>query len=401
MTKKQRKKKRFFSYTAGEKGRNRVRVYQKPSGVLMLEFYEQATRKRVSLGHDDEGRAKCEADQVAAQLRGKEPPTVERDITIQELFDIYDGEMTPGKSLSKRAHDRRCGAMFRRYFGAKRKVSALSILDWTRFIQHRGSGRIGPREGKNKPVGPRQIEYDLKHLRAVLEWATLSRVDGRLLLDRNPLAGLKLPKEKNPKRPVMPEEYYQALLGVAQHVDWRFRLALVLVHETGHRITSVRCLRWEDIDFENEVIVWPGEFDKQRKEHVTPLSRDARTALVDVQTTRSAIGRGWVIPAVKDESKHCSRGTLDRMLSRAEGLLDIEVQPGMRWHSMRRKLATDHKDGSLKVLCELGGWKSPKTVLECYQHADLESQRAMQASRDQPTPLTDTSGPIVEPGTPG
>ena len=73
----------------------------------------------------------------------------------------------------------------------------------------------------------------------------------------------------------------------------------------------------------------------------------------------------------------------------------------MRWHSLRRKLATDHKDGSLKVLCELGGWKSPKTVLECYQQADLESQRAMQASRDQPTPLTDTSGPIVEPGTPG
>lgn len=62
----------------------------------MLEFYEQATRKRVSLGHDDEGRAKCEVDQVAARLRGKEPPTVERDITIQELFDIYDRETPPG-----------------------------------------------------------------------------------------------------------------------------------------------------------------------------------------------------------------------------------------------------------------------------------------------------------------
>ena len=73
----------------------------------------------------------------------------------------------------------------------------------------------------------------------------------------------------------------------------------------------------------------------------------------------------------------------------------------MRWHSMRRKPATDHKDCSLKVLCELGGWKSPKTVLECYQHADLESQRAMQASQDQPTPPTDTSGPIVESGTAG
>ncbi|MCH7873670.1 MAG: 3-hydroxyacyl-CoA dehydrogenase [Gemmatimonadetes bacterium] len=84
-----------------------------------------------------------------------------------------------------------------------------------------------------------------------------------------------------------------------------------------------------------------------------------------------------------------------------EGLLEIELQRGMRWQSLRRKLATDHKDGSLKVLCELGGWNSAKTVLECYQHADLESQRAMQASRDQPTPLTDTSGTIVAAGSSG
>ncbi len=43
------------------------------------------------------------------------------------------------------------------------------------------------------------------------------------------------------------------------------------------------------------------------------------------------------------------------------------------------------------MLCELGGWKSPKTVLECYQQADLESQRGLQAARYP----TDTSGPIV------
>ena len=53
------------------------------------------------------------------------------------------------------------------------------------------------------------------------------------------------------------------------------------------------------------------------------------------------------------------------------------------------------------MLCELGGWKSPKTVLECYQQADLESQRGLQAARYQPTPPTDTSGPIVATGNAG
>ena len=303
MTKKQRTKKRFFSYTAGEKGRNRVRVYQKSSGLLMLEYYEQAMRRRVSLGHHDEGRAKREADQVAVQLRGNQRPTVERDITIQQLFDIYEREMTPGKSPSKQAHDRRCGAMFRRYFGSKCHVATLSILDWNRFLRDRGAGRIGPRHGANKPAGPRQIQYDLKHLRAVLQWATLSRVDGRPLLGRNPLAGLPLPREDSPKRPVMDQPYYELLLAIAPRVDWRFHVALVLVHETGHRIQSVRCLRWRDVDFHKDLIAWPAEYDKQRKGYLTPLSVAARKILLAVRSEQAAIGNGWVMPAVKDPSK--------------------------------------------------------------------------------------------------
>jgi hypothetical protein len=193
--------------------------------------------------------------QVAAQLCANEPVVLERDTTIQQLFDIYEREMTPGTSRSKQAHDRRCGEMFRRYFGSKRKTSTLSILDWNRFIRDRRAGKIGPRPGANDPAGPRQILYDLKHLRAVLNWAMLSRVDGQVPLDKNPLACLPLPKEPNPNRPVMKQDYYERLLEVAPEVDWRFHLALLLVHETGHRITSVRCLRWEDIDLQQEVIV--------------------------------------------------------------------------------------------------------------------------------------------------
>ena len=49
------------------------------------------------------------------------------------------------------------------------------------------------------------------------------------------------------------------------------------------------------------------------------------------------------------------------------------------------------------MLCELGGWKSTRTVLECYQQADLESQRGLQAARYP----TDTSGPIVAAGNAG
>ena len=124
--------------------------------------------------------------------------------------------------------------MFLRFFGRSRDPATLSQRDWDRFIRARRAGRIGP---SGKPVSDRTVEYDLKLLIAVLNWAVKSRDEqGRLLLDRNPLRGLRTPTEKNPTRVVLTEDEYRALLKVSRRVDWRFYVALVLAHETGHRI---------------------------------------------------------------------------------------------------------------------------------------------------------------------
>ncbi len=56
-------------------------------------------------------------------------------------------------------------------------------------------------------MSDRTIESDLKFLIAVLNWAAKSRdAQGHLLLDSNPLRGLKTPTEKNPTRVVLSEE---------------------------------------------------------------------------------------------------------------------------------------------------------------------------------------------------
>lgn len=44
-------------------------------------------------------------------------------------------------------------------------------------------------------------------------------------------------------------------------------------------------------------------------------------------------------------------------------------------HSLRRKFASDPMHKPLKVLCQLGGWKTERTVFECYQHADEGQMR--------------------------
>ena len=78
------------------------------------------------------------------------------------------------------------------------------------------------------------VEQDLRYLLAVLNWATLAG-DGRggVLLERNPCKGYRLPKEKNPRRVVLTDVEYRALLKVARAVDWRFSVALILTSSTG------------------------------------------------------------------------------------------------------------------------------------------------------------------------
>ncbi len=65
------------------------------------------------------------------------------------------------------------------------------------------------------------------------------------------------------------------MLRVSAEIDWRFRVALVLAHETGHRIGAIRQLRWPDIDMRAGVIRWRAEHEKSGFEHRTPVTAEA------------------------------------------------------------------------------------------------------------------------------
>ncbi len=136
------------------------------------------------------------------------------------------------KALTTQDHDKAAAKLFVRCFGPNRRAKDLSRRDWERFIRERLSGRL-----TGSGAGPRTVARDLKLLLAVLNWATMAG-DGRggVLLERNPFKGLNIPKEESPNRPIMSPERYEVMLDVADRVDWRFRVALILAHETGHRI---------------------------------------------------------------------------------------------------------------------------------------------------------------------
>ena len=372
------------SYGAGEWGRNRVRVFpDRKTGLYQVEWRENGRRRTRSLKHRDWARAKKQADEFAAgfaspDLNGKAEAEPE-PLALGKLFDMYGEEVTPTKGQRTRRRDRVAGAMFLDFFGRDRRAETLSQRDWDRFIQARRAGRAGL---SGEPVGNRTIAWDLTFLMAVLNWAERSRDEqGNLLLDRNPLKGLRKPREKNPNRVVLTEDEYRALLKASRKVGWRFHVALVLAHETGHRIGAIRHLRWADVDFEARTIRWRAEHEKTGYEHTTPLTDVAMAALEEARrTARRKTGNAPVLPGT-DPSKGISRVCAHNWWAKAQTLAGLEPKRGRGWHSLRRKFATDLMDLPLKVLCELGGWKSAQTVLRCYQQADERQLRTALESR--------------------
>lgn len=382
---------RRWSYSTGERGRNRVRAFAHPAtGRLFLELYDHGARRRIALGHTDRDAAKQKAEEVATALRRDEAPTGPA-LTLQALFDNYTSEVTPQKSPSSQGHDRRATRLLLGFFGPARKVATLSRRDWDAFIQHRrraGDGRRGKTQGR--PLGDRVITQNLKFLLAALNWATMAGDgQGGYLLDRNPLKGLPFPRESTPRRPIVTDEQYQVLLGVARGVSPLFELALILAHETGHRIGSIRLLRWSDVDFQRGTIRWRAESDKIGFEHDTIATPAVMRALERARQERPSIGDAWVLPAPGNPVEPCSRHLLRDWWQRGEVLAAVPHAPGLGWHSLRRKFATELKHVPLKDLCYLGGWKEPQTVLRCYQRPDETTMRQALAGRRRLTGSAD------------
>ena len=201
-----------------------------------------------------------------------------------------------------------------------------------------------------------------------MNWALVAG-DGRgkPLLDRNPFQGFPLPKEKNPVRVILSDGEYRVLLAVGSEVGWRFEVALVLTHETEHRIGAIRQLRWSDIDLENQTILWRAETEKTGRSHETPITGKALAAVELARRENPGIGDSPVFPVPMDPSRSVSRNLVRDWWEKAEVLAGLEPMHGRGWHFLRRKFASDLMDQPLKVLADLGGWKSTQTIIECYQ----------------------------------
>ncbi|MBL8989398.1 MAG: tyrosine-type recombinase/integrase [Gemmatimonadetes bacterium] len=342
----------------------------------MRSIWVKGKEDRKSLGHRDREVATREAYELLSDLAVTERAAAEESLTLGMLQDLYlASPQHRAKKERTQKHDERKLKRVVAFLGPNRNVASLSDSDVQRFtIARRAADKQLENVVAERAVNDRTVEADLKLLVGALNWALRERTGtGQRLLRENPLFGVRLPREQNPRRPVMTHDVYQKLLAVAPQIHPLLELALVVAEGTGRRLSAWRNLRWDDVDLQAGTIRWRAEFDKKGYEQVVPMSEVVSKALREARKAQAAIGASPVFPAPQDPTKPCDRYLLDRWLRRAFEKAEVPPLDGGLWHSLRRKWATERKGYPVKDVAAAGGWRDEGTILKSYQQVDPET----------------------------
>lgn len=386
-----------WSYIAGEKGRNRVRVYERGDrpGIWIDYRDENGRRVRQQLACADRGRAKLEADDIAAKF-GRQQTAPPAALTLSRLFETYEQEVTPRKSKTAQAHDRRTLPLLVRAIGGKRRVSTLSKRDVDLYVDRRRRGELAVDGNEGRAVRTRVLEQDCSLLKAVLNWATdAGDGAGGTLLDRNPIARYKVPREKAPQRAVLDVEQFKAVRTAAAAISGSVELLALMAWYTGHRSQSIRLLTWRDVDLDRRRIHWLGENDKVGNDHYTPIHPELVPHLERARAVAELTGERWLFPSPRDPRHALTGNAVVNLWKRLAPAAGIPSGKRFGWHSCRRAFANNLRDVALRDLTDLGGWTTERTVVSIYQQPSEEAQRKALGALDslaERAPRTGTSG---------
>jgi integrase len=380
----------LWSRSLGNRG-VRVRLFEKRSGG---QFYRAVWIP--GRGEDRRGLAtsdRAEADRLGKELLSallrNEEVTAPEILTLGRLWERYSKECVAFLDNTARSRKDAEGhaEVLLGFFGKDCDVRGLTEQDQLAFVRQRlAGGIVCGKDRTTEAVRARSAEVDLQLLHTMLRWAVTFRIpSGKRLLDQNPLAGVRRPREKNPKRPLATWDRYEATRRTVQELaeqakseaarrKWlKLALALILAEATGRRLGAIRQLRWDDIDLSARMIRWRAETDKKGKEWIVPIPPGLYE---DIHTFRMKLGSVFgelVFPSHSDPARAVSRDSFDHLLREAEKKAKLPKLDGSLWHAYRRAWATSRKSLPVVDVAAAGGWSDIGTLLKCYQQADNET----------------------------
>ncbi len=203
-----------------------------------------------------------------------------------------------------------------------------------------------------------------------------------------------IPKEENPKRPVLDDARFSKLVAEADRVQMAtadgkrtqsyLHTLLVLAHHTGRRIAAILNLRacdWRPDEATHGAILWrvgPGNRKRGARQKLVAVHPAVRDAIIAHLREHPTVGGAFLFTSPADPSRPVERHAATNWLRDAERLAGLEHVKGLGFHGSRRRWATARKGLSLAHVAEAGGWtKDSAALLTCYTMADDETTEAV------------------------
>ena len=212
------------------------------------------------------------------------------------------------------------------------------------------------RRAHNPAIKDSTINRDLSVLRHVLYWA----VDERLIT-ANPLARMKMARERRTRRQVLSVAEEQQLLGAA---TGHLRSMIMLALDTGMRRGEITSQRWEDIDFPRRLLFVTHSKTPEGESREIPLTARLLDLLIKQRQPK-----GLVI-TYKDGPVRIVKRTWKTALKNA-GIRHV------RFHDLRHCFNTHLMEAGVlqEVRMALMGHSPGSTVHATYTHIELPVKR--------------------------
>lgn len=319
---------KLWSYACGQRGVNRVRVYQRSvSPVLYIEWHWRGRRRQRSLktetGHPvtDRSLAKDIAHEVSRRLK------VDHNVAARTRVFGVTGDHTLGELLDRlhRARtwkDQAGPERFRKFWLAE-LGEATALSDVTPAMVEAVGGDWSPKT--------------LRHYRTYLIAAfTFAERKLKWIEARGNLSAVDLPKGQG-SAPAYTLDEIRALLPALEAEDVRAGWIGHVAWQTGRRLTAIRTLEKRNVMLGDEVgvIHFPAETDKAGKASDVAVVGHALTL-----TRRMMETPGKYVLGERPPSKElCIKG----WMARAEECAGIAHKPGRGFHAIKRRYATESR----------------------------------------------------------
>ena len=212
------------------------------------------------------------------------------------------------------------------------------------------------RKALNPAIKEATINRDLSVLRHILYWA----VDEQLLA-HNPLARMKMARERRTRRQVLSIAEEQMLLAHARN---HLRTMVIAALDTGMRRGEITSQRWEDIDFSRKLVSVTRSKTPEGESREIPLTERLYKLLLENRKDRGLIVdyKGQPIRTVK-----CTWAT---------ALRRAKLRP-VRFHDLRHTFNTRLMEAGVlqEIRMALMGHSAGSKVHAIYTHIELPAKR--------------------------